>query len=78
MMIVKVSDEAAKAHERYGHFHSSHEGFGVLDEEVAELRDAIRANDIDAIRREAIQVSAVALRIAMATECADFIKRSTK
>ena len=60
----EITDEAIDADVRYGPFRSSHEGFGVLTEEYHELLDAIHANDALAIRREAIQVSAVALRIA--------------
>ena len=43
-------------------YHSTHEGYGVLAEEVAELLDAIRANDIRSCRDEAVQVAAVAVR----------------
>ena len=43
-------------------YHSTHEGYGVLVEEMAELLDAIRANDITQCRDEAMQVAAVALR----------------
>ena len=60
----EILDEAAAAHRRYGSFTSSHEAYGVLAEEVAELLDAIRANKIESIRQEAIQVAAVALRLA--------------
>lgn len=59
-----VVSEVAEADRKYGPFTSTHEGLGVLLEEVAELTDAIRANDGDAIKVEAIQVSAVAYRIA--------------
>lgn len=62
-----VRDEMARAEQRYGDFTSSHEGYGVLAEEVAELLDAIRANDGDAIAKEALQVAAVALRLRHAT-----------
>lgn len=72
--------EAEVATARYGPFRSTHEGYGVLAEETAELLDAIRANDLDAIRAEAIQVAAVALRLA--EQCrdgqAEFVERSTK
>ena len=77
-MIAQVAAEADRASTRYGRFASSHEGFGVLSEEVAELLDAIRANDMTAIEHEAIQVSAVALRIAMATSHNAFMERSSK
>jgi NTP pyrophosphatase (non-canonical NTP hydrolase) len=56
--------ESEKAEDRYGSFASTHEGFGVLAEEVSELLDAIRSNLAGSVRIEAIQVAAVALRIA--------------
>jgi hypothetical protein len=56
--------ECGDAERRYGPFTSTHEGYGVLAEEVAELLDAIRSNIPDTVRIEAIQVAAVALRIA--------------
>jgi NTP pyrophosphatase (non-canonical NTP hydrolase) len=51
---------------------SAHEGYGVLAEEVAELFDAVRLKQSHPLRsmklrKEAIQVAAVALRIAL--EC---------
>ena len=60
----EIAAEADRAEERYGPFRSTHEGYGVLAEEVAELMDAIRENGPKAIRLEALQVAAVALRIA--------------
>lgn len=68
--------EADRAEQRYGNFRSAHEGYGVLAEEVAELLDAIRANDGPAIAAEAIQVSAVAGRIAAGLEDQAFRERS--
>ena len=59
-----VAQEAVRADKRYGPFHSTHEGLGVLLEEFDELRDAVRANILPAIAREAIQIAAVALRLA--------------
>lgn len=53
------------AEARYGPFTSTHEGYGVLAEEMAELLDAIRAGAVQAIREEAVQVAAVAFRLAM-------------
>lgn len=59
-----VQDEAkVKAVER-GLFTSSHEGYGIIAEEVAELLDAIRMNDSQAIVREAVQVGASGLILA--------------
>lgn len=56
-----VEDEAkTKAMER-GLPVSSHEGYGLIAEEVAELLDAIRSNDHKAILTEAVQVAAAGL-----------------
>ena len=71
-----IHNEVAKADARYGSFTSTHEGYGVLAEEVAELLEAIRRNDPGAIQSEAIQVSAVAARIAVSLMNSDTCKRS--
>lgn len=69
---------AERAQDKYGDFSSMHEAYGVLAEEVAELFDAVRMrqdNDLKLsshssegralnIQREALDVAAVALRIA--------------
>lgn len=55
-------DEAQRAMEKFKPFNSSHEGFAVLREEVDEMWDAIKANDLPHARKEAIQVAAMALR----------------
>jgi hypothetical protein len=55
--------EVAHACARFGPFSSSHEGLGVLTEEVRELEDAIRSNSLTEIAKEAKQVSAVSLRL---------------
>ena len=68
--------ERKVAENRYGPFASTHEGYGVLAEEMAELLDAIRANDKQAIIHEAVQVSAVAFRIATSLEHAATAARS--
>ena len=65
----RVLDEASAAQSVYGNYASMHEAYGVLAEEVAELFDGVRMRQNDperakAIGREAIQVAAVALRIA--------------
>ena len=59
-MLVDVNE----AEDKWGPFRSPHEAYGVLAEEVAELLDAIHANDIDKARAEALQVAAVAYRFA--------------
>ena len=59
-----VQDEAERAWLKYGDFTSTHEAYGVLAEEVAELLVGIRSNDVNSIMQEARQVSAVAMRLA--------------
>jgi hypothetical protein len=73
-----VLSQVEYADSRYGPFTSSHEGLGVLVEEMDELLGAIRDNDLDCIRNEAIQVSAVALRLAGCCGDREFRKRSVK
>lgn len=75
-LVDSVVSEAARADARWGPFASSHEGYGVLAEEVAELLVVIRLNRFDLIRREAIQVAAVALRLADSMDDPDTRKRS--
>lgn len=59
-----LSSEIESAHAAHGEFNSTHEALGVLCEEWDELREAIHRNDAAAIAEEALQVSAVALRLA--------------
>lgn len=62
-------DELVKAREKWPAFNSAHEGYGVLLEEVDELWEHIKVNqkrrDLRAMRKEAIQVAAMALRFAV-------------
>jgi len=64
------------ADERFGPFHSTHEGLGVLEEEYRELKDAVHDNDTDAIVKEALQVAAVATRLALSLDNEDTRNRS--
>lgn len=62
-------DELVKAREKWPRFNSAHEGYGVLLEEVDELWEHVKVNqkrrDLRAMRKEAIQVAAMALRFAV-------------
>lgn len=59
--------EVAKAEKYYGPSPAStHESYGVLAEEMLEVLDAIRENDVVSIQQEATQAAAVALRLAAA------------
>jgi hypothetical protein len=64
VILEEVLAESCGAASRYGPFSSTHEAYGVLIEEVAELLDAIRANALESVRHEALQVAAVAMRLA--------------
>ena len=66
----EVKHEIDRAEEKYGPFHSLHEGLAVLREEYQELEQEIfwghqKSGNTDGVRREAIQVAAMAIKIAM-------------
>lgn len=60
--------EAITGYENWGPANSAHEAYAVLLEEVDELWDHVktkqRNRDLDAMRKEAMQVAAMALRFA--------------
>ena len=70
---MEIQSEYAKATENWPPFNSAHEGLSVLMEEVHELREHVYTNqkkrDLEAMRKEAIQVAAMAVRFA--TEVCD-------
>ncbi|MBC9913142.1 hypothetical protein [Chitinophaga varians] len=60
-----IDDELSKAKAKHGEnpFHSPHEGFAVLKEEVDELWDEVKKDsDRETMKKEAIQVAAMAIR----------------
>lgn len=64
---------AGLAQDRFGDFASMHEAFGVLAEEVTEFLEAVRLRQgdptrADRCRQEALDIAAVALRIAEQAE----------
>jgi len=65
-MIEDLLKEYERAKSLYPDYHSFHEGYGVLLEEVDELFDEIKEKNqnINFIYLEAVQVAAVAIRIA--------------
>lgn len=52
------------AGKRYGTIASTHEGLGVACEEWDELRDAIRANNLEQVEHECLDLAAVLIRLA--------------
>lgn len=66
----EVQQEVMTAKARHGKWHSAHEGYAVLAEEVDELWDEVKkrsttlggTRDIGKLRREACQVAAMAIR----------------
>jgi len=66
----EVKHEIDQSESHYGPFHSLHEGLAVLREQYKELEDAIfwgvrETGDTKCVRKEAISIAAVAMRIAM-------------
>ena len=62
--LTEIRHEAEVACSLYGDFTSMHEALGVLQEEFDELKAELRNNHLPAVRLEAIQVAAVATRLA--------------
>lgn len=65
----EVKNEVQDATSKWPPFNSAHEAFAVLDEERDELWDHVKTNqkrrDLAAMRAEAIQVAAMAVRFAL-------------
>jgi hypothetical protein len=65
--LIQVENELMKAKETYPDFHSMHEGYAVLLEEVEELWNEVKRKPKDrndrAIKKECIQIAAMALRV---------------
>ena len=63
----EVRREYQRARGKFLAFHSRHEGYAVIREELDELWEAVKKDDASGCRREAIQVGAMAL--AFVLEC---------
>lgn len=66
----EVRDEIELGEDRFGPFHSLHEAVAILREEYLETENAVfweaqKKGDFNVIRKEAIQVAAVAIRLAI-------------
>lgn len=63
--LIAVGNEVLRAKEKHkGDFHNFHEAYGVLKEEVDEFWDEVKAqkHDKEAIKKELIQIAAMAIR----------------
>lgn len=67
-ILAAVQTEVEQAGAKWPPMNSAHEGYAVLLEEVDELWTHVKTNqkarDLDAMRKEAIQVAAMAVRFA--------------
>lgn len=61
-VLAAVEDEVREAQSKFPKFNSAHEGKAVIEEELDEMWDAIKANDLTHARAEAVQVAAMAVR----------------
>jgi NTP pyrophosphatase (non-canonical NTP hydrolase) len=59
---IELQKEIAESREKFGSFQSTHEGYAVILEELCEVWDAIRINDLEAAENEAYQVAAMAIK----------------
>ena len=65
-VMADVYVELRRSTEIHGGFRSQHEAYAILKEEVDELWDGIRHQDCNSrIRKEAIQIAAMAIRFVM-------------
>lgn len=68
-LLNQITAEVATAQKNWPPFNSAHEGFAVLHEEVDELWDHVKTNqkrrDLPAMKKEAVQVAAMAIRFAL-------------
>lgn len=65
----KVQEELERANTKYQPlFHSTHEGFAVLKEEVDELWEEVKNNDQKRAKEEALQVAAMAVKFILSLQ----------
>ncbi len=63
-VLIKIHNELDRATKKYGSFHSKHEGYAVLKEQVDELWDSIKDKHVTDKERynEAMRVAAMAVK----------------
>jgi hypothetical protein len=69
IVVIDARNELYFAVDKFAPFNSAHEGFAVLKEEVDELWDEVKAKqgacDVAKMRKEAVQVAAMAMRFVL-------------
>lgn len=58
----EIYDACRRAQDKFAPFKNAHEAHSVIREEFEEFWEAVRRNDLDAARKEATQLGAMALR----------------
>lgn len=61
-IIEALEQEIDSATKEFGPFNSAHEGYAVILEELDEAWEEIKKNDLEAAKREMLQVAAMAIR----------------
>ena len=61
LTLAAIRSEYQRARTIHSPMNSAHEGYAVILEELDELWDAVKSNDLDHAKAEAIQVAAMAL-----------------
>ena len=61
-ILLYIRNEVISATEKFGPFHSSHEGYAIIQEELDELWDEIKSNRRENWHDEAKQVAAMGAR----------------
>lgn len=65
VLLIELMEELDRATQKFGPLRGAHEGYAVILEEVDEMWDEIKKNDIEKAREEALQVAAMAVRFLM-------------
>jgi len=56
-----IIEEYKRAREKFKPMHGPHEGWAVIYEELDEMWDEVKVNNVGAARKECLQVAAMAL-----------------
>lgn len=68
-----LQDEYKRAIDQHGHFHSLHEAYGVILEEVDEFWDEVKKRrgerNLENLKKELIQIAAMCQKLTVDIEC---------